>query len=1584
MRKRKPLSRQARRVAPALLAAAVLWPAAAAADEPNLHPNLARGRDGVNDVGFEAVDFDRVNAFNGNLTVELPLGVVYPAGGELTYGFVLRYNAWAWDLARDGAGALRADPASASNAGLGWDLSFGRLLAPGTAGGGDGWVFVAPDGGAHPFYSTLHPGLAESDPGDVSRYTRDGTYLRLRSMADGSRRVESPDGTVWCFDPAAGGWRLTRIEDRFGNFVAVSYPADGSRVVTDGQGRQHLVRFRDDPAGAYPGLVERLELAAFGGTTAVYSFEYSTADLRPTCLDTSAETPATVSVPLLSRVVLPDGSDYRPQHDLSTSCSKNGRLVELGLPGGGALRWQYGGYGFARTANPGLLPGHLLSLTGVSQRTTVDAAGAVVGTWGFGRWLVDVDPNQGSAAGHAVTRVTDPNGHQDQRYFSVFAQAAPQGSWSAAEYGLPFTRKGPDGAGRYLERRVRTCGSGCATLREFFGRWEQDGGCSPADASCAAVNRRQASTRERYQDDPQPGGGLHHIDVDRSSFDGLGHYRTEVISGSFGGAARSETTDYSAAAGDYPGASWTMPGPTAPWVLGIYRQRRIDVGGESLIRDFCFDAASGRLTRRRDREATARGADDVVVTFTAGTGGAVSDERFYGADVQSLSTAADLCTLPLPAEPVRHLRRTHRYGALESERWVDPATGVAFAYAEVDRTIDRNTGLASVERDVSGLATTLAYDALGRPTLRQPPAGEGARLDVSHVPASGTAGPRATSTWSDQTSGTVLHRAEVRRDAFGRLAEERRQMPGGWWSVRETEYSPAGHRSRVAVPHRASAAAAWVEVLDPDPFGRPARLRRADGTEVALVYRGTRQVVRAWTEAIYEKGEYYPPQTRVATAAHTETTSFDRRGRRTQVTHAFTDPRNQSRSDVFVHAYDAADHPVSSYRDGMGIGHRLHYDGRGFLVRQEPLEDELEEVVWSQHDPLGLAGRRVEGGFDLTRVHDAAGRLVEVHATGSPTRVYKRFTYADGNLAGRGRTRGRMVESERHHYRDEYADRWFFSGDVVITVRQDYAGRSGRLSQRITTVSDQQTTRYGLTQSWSWSDLGEPTSVTYPRWTVTYPGVVQPPNRTVTYTYAEGLPTSAGGTYDGPLSPWGEPGWVDSVQYHAGGAPELIVHANDVHDRWTFDPAARVATAELTHTYNNVSWYSGVHEYDGGGTLYRIGDRYMVPVFNPQGIAPPSGPAADPLCDGHLDPFGFALTLGDSSCGGDWILLYDAADRAVLEYALDAGSGRWRGYLTGFDHRDRALRTMEVTWSGYSQPASLLTVEDYAYLGDRRVGRSAYTIAYSVALIRHLHANGAPESNELGKMMYDVGSVPSASLASGSQPPIDQLLAGGTSPAILTPLSAATTELPGLPITSCLLRAADQVGCGFVGNFAVPPSQRPECDQRRDCFQTCADCCNALSGFDAGSLLQAELDGICTAVLAGGALTNPSVRAWLKTWLGKRLGRAGLRALLGLCRKFREGQFEEIRNCNQECSARILDESCAPEEEGGDDEEEEEEDEEEPQRPTGPERRPTGPRNQDVPPDLISSGGGLVPLVCICVREQETAELPVCVKWVCS
>ncbi|HSS18884.1 MAG TPA: RHS repeat-associated core domain-containing protein [Pyrinomonadaceae bacterium] len=449
------------------------------------HPNQARGFN-ANGV-YSSNDLDHINLFNGNLTVAIPVGQPYPVNGQLSYSFSLVYNSSQWSprevcpttvdqtqlssvffslQARTNPfgvvsetphqiGGLNTDqydpvparsspdqcwtiqdPNPATNAGLGWQLTFGKLYNPRFSPYDDRpnytekstFVYMSPDGSEHTFYQTLH----EDDPASSTNvwYTRDGSYLRLTTnlnpqgnayLAD--MMIEFPNGQKHYFQnllvrvadqphfiTEVKEEKLRGIEDPYGNYVRIDYVdtdndgvADDRWLISDSAGRHHQVNFSRVVNG-YQKVIQNLQLQSVNGLLTTYALTYATTvDInRPLPHVTESlisESTNTLKAPLLTAVQLPAvvGSQYSmpvDPNDLTNAAydvpgleaANTGLLKRLVLPTGGIIEWKYrtedpdadkqAGYGYKYGI--GAAARHYLrSSVGVRRRTVTINKGTV-------------------------------------------------------------------------------------------------------------------------------------------------------------------------------------------------------------------------------------------------------------------------------------------------------------------------------------------------------------------------------------------------------------------------------------------------------------------------------------------------------------------------------------------------------------------------------------------------------------------------------------------------------------------------------------------------------------------------------------------------------------------------------------------------------------------------------------------------------------------------------------------------------------------------------------------------------------------------------------------------------------------------------------------------------------------------------------------------------------------------------------------------------------------------------------------------------------------------------------------------------
>jgi RHS repeat-associated protein len=1302
------MQRLAHRVAPAaagvLLVALALSPPATAQ-----HPNHAQGF--RPEHAFQLGELDHVNLFNGNLTVTIPIGPRFPLGPSLSYGLTLTYsgNVWEWEeecpfFPDMTTCYLQSLSRKRSNAGFGWHLGFGSMLAPddpaNTYQGRP--VYVGPDQGFHVFQPRLHPNEALQSG---SRFTQDGTYMRHKTSPE---RVEAPDGTIRTFTTLHNRPWLTRIEDPFGHWLELSYDeADyhaGSKSylewsLEDSHGRTHTVTL----AARANGLFAAVTQVDFWGLSQPYTFSYSDEWIARACSVPASCTSngcnqGDARVPLLTRVTLPDGSFYdapvSSYLETNATCPSearllNGHLAKLKLPTGGALEWDWERVTFPqqsaalrpRGVTSGLAGAYGSSnpfryAAGVSERRRVrEGATVELGSWEYDRQLLGIS----GFADLGVQKVTvthRPPGHTTAHYFSVYpgkeqpTDPDPPAGWTEHEYGLPFSRNSEAGStGRFLSTQVHDRFG--ALVRSTYVEYERSGD--------SAANPRLKSQRTIHHDDAG-----RRADVVFSDFDGLGHFRTSVTSGTFSGQNnRTTTTNYN------PGASvQTLPAAADPWVLGIYDLQTITEGGETVTREFDF-RDDGYLRRQRIRENATRGEDDVVLRYVedgSNPGFVRLEDTFGGADQSIEVGTSHVAEIGLPALPVYRQRHSYTCGVRSTTEWLVPSggSGTPLSFLPLDLTVQCSTGRVTASRDTAGLQTTYTYDDLGRMTKVTPPGGAETAYTWSR---NGTNNLPARVTVERKSGSTVLTEEQIRFDDFGRVALERRKMPDGTWAERETSWNAPGYVDRRSE---------WQAEGDPsdsftvfgqyDPFGRPERITLPDGTLVTVEHEGegSRTVSVPVATGLNLQGE--PTFTTVST-----TETYDRFGRLRLV-----DEPNGTRT---LYAYDALDHLIEVRMNDTGTPTQVRtfdYDHRGYL-KTETHPELGTSILYSEHDPLGNPGRIRRGGWDLGYSYDTAGRLVSIQDFNT-TSFWKQWTYETGSSSGFG-GKGKLASAIRHNR--VIVPQTSVYTPIAVTEDYTYTGLGGRISRVETTVGvgdpGVPDTRPTFDYSILYDSLGNVSSRTYPSCEFNYCQSLQSTNppRTVTAGFTQGLPTSI-------------PGYASSFSYHPNGLLHQVTHANGVTDVQTNDPDDMQRPRSLHTTGASEDFATGVFDYDGAGNVTKMGtSRFTYDVLSR--ITSADVPVVGDGCteDQNLQFQSFSGTVTLEVCGefslGPNVTVTSAGDvtvrageRVVLNdgFQVDSG-GRFVAEIDPSIEPDNPAA--EAEWSGgYDRFGNLVSITTQA------------------------------------------------------------------------------------------------------------------------------------------------------------------------------------------------------------------------------------------------------------------------------------------------
>ena len=1186
----------------------------------------------VYDVG----DIDVVNLFNGGLTLTVPIGHSYPLSPSFSYGLTLVYNSNVWDLQSEIVGGEQEEvfypvPNAISNAGLGWTLTLGMLFPPESGPGNDTlhWMYVGPDGQSHHFYDELHgnTGCGTCDDGSTeTKYTRDNSFIRMRPVGTEGTTLELdfPNDTTHVFTnygtSTTPAWLLDRIRDQHGNFLDINYqfPSPDWELV-DSLGRRHWVRFATDPELGL--IVTSVELAAFedalgaADPSADYTFDYGLTPAQiPRCYrnteDDEVPKTAILDLPLLNRVVYPDGSEYSFVDDLDEArylpdCGPTGNLIAGALTGvrlrtRGQVEWDYGSY---------FMPSERGAQTtaGVRERRELDEAGATLGTWVYANETISVDPGTGELEPKDTrTHVTFPgdnttHGHCSTHYFSAVPHL-----WT---YGLPFSENEPK-EGIYslsvevftgsrlegpLDKRVCDDALPNEPVRSTYVAYESDfheitgpqragdpepeqrvavvappsdpshtvaspeGVGDPMDAYNA--HRRLAGTRTTYHDDAG-----HWVETENRSYDGFGHYRQTISESSFG-SYRTQWVRFNNDRGTFPVI--TMIQFNEPWILNTYAERSLSgPTSPQSEQDFCFD--QGRVIRTRTLEQGVGESPADLVTeydYDIVNPALMIRERYYGGWQNGVlqeivDEPADLCDLDISTlTPQYVIEHTYSHGVASSSHYVDAAGASVLRTTDLD--IDPSTALVTAARDTLDLETTFEYDLLGRLEWQRPGNTDATRTKFIYANAT-TSDPATVIVREAPGSGPgVVSERRHEFDGLGRIVKESVLMPnGGATSYRTTQYTGRGWKDRVSEWTDGSKIRT-TKFRNYDPFGRPTLIRPPDGNnhEITISHLGARQVDR--TVQIAVGGTLTPVTT---------TEIYDSHGRLKSVTEP-SGPGTQTNTTEY--SYNTAGNLIEVHTDpGPGQQSRhWEYNGLGNLQFDDPAERTSSEYFYSEYDALRNP-KNVRALFldpyqntaigGLAMSYDRAGRVVEVREFHDSQRILKEFVYGTGP-SGNGGPHGKLWKAIRHNYHPTSG------ADTVVEEEYSYGGVEGRISQRVTRVDGSDM----FDQSFTWTEGGQIDVVGYPSCA---PAGCSPPARNVDHDYDMGFLSAV-------------IGYASTFLYESNQMISEIHHANGVHDLWVIDPnqmrrPKKIKTAGVTPFNFN----TGDYAYDGAGNITAIGD----------------------------------------------------------------------------------------------------------------------------------------------------------------------------------------------------------------------------------------------------------------------------------------------------------------------------------------------------------------------------------------------------------
>jgi YD repeat-containing protein len=998
-----------------------------------------------------------------------------------------------------------------------------------------------------------------------------------------------------------------KIQDAFGNHLDVTYTgvtndwtlteyAAGGEVV-----REQQVIFQstttwgtDHASENYDTVVKEIKVRAFPHaengttvTTATYQFKYATSGADgaeavtygcfgdPRGLSTQhPDTPNPV-VPRLHRIILPDGSEWDFTYANGDAGSVCAALKALTLPTGGSISWTYTAYEMPtrgcrapQYADSDRANTPFSIVEGVASKTTNDANGTSA-TWTYGQSKEQLGGGEqcGSSLSYKYqqsrVRVTAPDHTQTDHYFSIWDDNSNSTVFSdRSEFGLPYTRaegpcQAPPAQGEFcLSSVVSECpgGGSCTPKEHHYVRYEGESESTVGRQSSVGYEgygyrREQAHETVFHEDSNHDSTAT----IERSHYDGLGHYRSTATTSSWSGVSKTQTTAYDTYAGDVTTdpVTWanapadTRPAydPTKPWILTTYSGTSVtytdpaqNPANATVTTSACF-AANGFLRARMTKNPVVLPSSqshdaDVIVRYQADTKGNVAQEDWYGGDQQNVSTVSDLCAFATTpsVESTYRLLHTYSKGALATSTYVCPTASCSAGSTSVptggtilklvNQVIDPS-GLVSSASDTADLTTTYTYDALGRLSTVVAP-GEADRTYAYFRPGqNGYTRPTVTATVTSSSTGTTTDTFQY--DGLGRLIKETRPLPDTTSTSRITTYDAMGRQDSITTwSANPTAGINATKYTYDDYAGRITSLQQPDNPDnrkQTFAYTGSRVVT---------KQRFIGSSTTPTTV----TENYDHLGQLVSIADGLGYTTN--------YAYDVGGRLKTVT---MGAQTRTFtYDNAGFL-RSEAHPETRENAngsgitTYTAYDARGHVGKKTfdsPSEHDLLLTYDNAERPLTVSSI-TPARPIKAFSYGVTNAVlntGNGTLtdyqQGKLASATRYNYLD--------AGTIGLTEKYQYRDAAGRLTATETTITKDGNIIQTISQSKEYNDRDLLTKQTYPSCNAVPCGART--TDTVTKSYTNGFLTNVDGY---TKSPTGGPDiGLPGIAYAANGLPTTI------------------------------------------------------------------------------------------------------------------------------------------------------------------------------------------------------------------------------------------------------------------------------------------------------------------------------------------------------------------------------------------------------------------------------------------------------------
>ena len=361
---------------------------------------------------------ESIDVASGNLCVAIPLFTVRSRGAKASLKLV--YNSQDRSMGSASSGGVDL------GYGIGWTLQFGAIRPLSSNGGKNGFVFTDTTGAEYRFTK-----VGNAYVSIAGWYMHWNEEQRVLSLNDGTQLLFASQSTVSEVD--AGTLYPTRIMDRNGNFVTITYMPGRNETSVNSSGR--IQKISDSRA-------------TLGGVNSdTYDFHYSGTHLAAiTSSILGQEIAFSYTSPQASGSESGDGNMFLSTVKASGSTlaelnyNEQRRLIALASTNGGQLMWEYGNHTQGDVTLPQVTERKAVFGTGNSeaiihrfdwqtngrlnaQTRLLDQRGVVVHIWQF-----DADVNSNSAGLLTLSEAFD----------SGICVKRKSTNWAETAYGVPY------------------------------------------------------------------------------------------------------------------------------------------------------------------------------------------------------------------------------------------------------------------------------------------------------------------------------------------------------------------------------------------------------------------------------------------------------------------------------------------------------------------------------------------------------------------------------------------------------------------------------------------------------------------------------------------------------------------------------------------------------------------------------------------------------------------------------------------------------------------------------------------------------------------------------------------------------------------------------------------------------------------------------------------------------------------------------------------------------------------------------------------------------------------------------------------